>query len=220
MGITSRKARPLKRRPEVPKVRDARLVVIATEDTYAAKQYFESELFHSSRIQIEVLETPNTNGAGNKTNASSPSEVENRLRRYVTKYDLDNEDILCIMVDRDRWPDSTLAAISQKTFRRKRKNILLAVSNPCFEIWLFLHASEWNMSISHISSKEMTSLLRRTLGEYNKNSLNIEKYRGKILLAYDRAKSMDTSSTDRWPQTIGTYVYRLIEELKFFCDLH
>ena len=220
MGITSRKVRSLKRTPEVPRVRDARLVVIAAEDTYAAKQYFESDLFHSSRIQIEVLETPNSDEAENKKTASSPGEVETRLRGYIAKYDLNDEDILCIMVDRDRWPDSTLADISQKTFRKKRKNILMAVSNPCFEVWLFLHVSDWNKSISHITSKKMTLLLRQTLGEYNKNSLNIEKYRGRILLACDRAKNMDSSSTDRWPQTIGTYVYRLIEELKAFCDLH
>lgn len=74
MGITSRKVRPLKRTPEVPKVRDARLVVIAAEDTYAAKQYFESDLFHSSRIQIEVLETPNSDEAGNKKQHLPPAK--------------------------------------------------------------------------------------------------------------------------------------------------
>jgi hypothetical protein len=35
-----------------------------------------------------------------------------------------------------------LSEVSQKTFRPKRKNILFAVSNPCFELWLYLHVAE------------------------------------------------------------------------------
>ena len=60
MGITSYRANPLSRKIDKEKLRDARLVVIAAEDTYAAKQYFDSDLFQSNRIKIEVLETPNT----------------------------------------------------------------------------------------------------------------------------------------------------------------
>ena len=217
MSITSYKTRPLSRKTE-KKLRDARLVVIAAEDTYAAKQYFDSDLFQSNRIKIEVLETPNSDDSKSDKTHSSPEAVEQRLRNYVEKYDLRNDDILCIMVDRDRWPEKMLSEISQKTFRKKRKNILLAVSKPCFELWLFLHVSKWDSSIQTISSKKMESMLRSILGTYNKANLDIEKFRGLVLVACERAREMDKNPTDRWPRTIGTHVYRLIDEIRNFCS--
>ena len=42
---------------ESGKLADTNLIVIASEDEYAVKQYFH--LFHSVRIQFEVLETEN-----------------------------------------------------------------------------------------------------------------------------------------------------------------
>lgn len=215
MSITSYRPRSLSRKPE-KKLRDARLVVIAAEDTYAAKQYFDSDLFQSNRIKIEVLETPNTGAKTSRTH-SSPEAVEKRLRDYVEKYDLHDDDILCIMVDRDRWKDKMLSEISQKTFRRKRKNILLAVSKPCFELWLFLHVSEWDASIHSVSSQKMERMLRSELGVYNKTNLDTEKFRGRVLVACERARKMDEKPADRWPQKIGTHVYRLIDEIRDFC---
>lgn len=48
-----RKKRPLDRKVKV--VRDASLVVIASEDRYAVRQYFD--FFESTRMQLRVLET-------------------------------------------------------------------------------------------------------------------------------------------------------------------
>lgn len=127
MSITSYRPRSLSRKPE-KKLRDARLVVIAAEDTYAAKQYFDSDLFQSNRIKIEVLETPNTGAKTSRTH-SSPEAVEKRLRDYVEKYDLHEDDNLCIMVDRDRWKDKMLwdasihSVSSQKIERMLRSEL-------------------------------------------------------------------------------------------------
>lgn len=214
MNLTSHKALSLTRPPVEKKLRDARLVVIAAEDTYAAKQYFESELFQSNRIKIEVLATPNTNDTEGEATHSSPLAVANRLHAYIEKYDLNDDDILCIMVDKDRWPDRMLSDVARKTFRRKRRNILLAVSNPCFELWLYLHVSDWDTSVSRISSQEMTSKLRLALGgSYSKTNLNMSNYHGRIFAASTRARNLDIAPEDRWPQTIGTRVYRLIDDL-------
>ncbi len=218
MGMTSYKPQKLARKSLRGKLRDAKLVVIATEDTYAGKQYFESKLFQSNRIKIEVLPTPNMEDEKGKTK-SSPRAVENRLREYIDKYGLLEDDILCIMIDRDHWEDRMLAEISQKTFRKKKKNIILAVSNPCFELWLFLHVSEWDSGIITITSKEMEKKLRQKLGSYNKKNINVDCFQGHVLEACSRAERMDKQPQDRWPQTIGTHVYRLINILKDLCPL-
>ena len=123
MRLTSYKPQRLARKSMTGKLRDAKLVVIATEDTYAGKQYFESKLFQSNRIKIEVIPTPNAEDEKDKTK-SSPRAVENRLRNYIDKYELLEDDILCIMIDRDHWEDRTLSEISQKTFRKK--NIVIS----------------------------------------------------------------------------------------------
>ena len=53
MSLRRKKPRPLER--EEKPFRDARLFVIATEDTHAPKQYFR--LFRSQRIKVRVLPT-------------------------------------------------------------------------------------------------------------------------------------------------------------------
>ena len=218
MRLTSYKPQKLARKSLTGNLRDAKLVVIATEDTYAGKQYFESKLFQSNRIKIEVIPTPNAEDKKEKTK-SSPRAVEDRLRNFIDKYELLEDDILCIMIDRDHWGNKMLSEISQKTFRKKRRNIIFAVSNPCFELWLFLHVSEWDSNITTITSKEMERKLREKLGSYNKKNINVDCFQGHILEACSRAERMDKQPQDRWPQSIGTHISRLINILKDFCSL-
>jgi hypothetical protein len=111
-----------------------------------------------------------------------------------------------------------LSEVSQKTFRQKRKNILFAVSNPCFELWLYLHVAECPLD-KDITSNMMEKMLRNKLGSYNKTNLDIEKFQGLVKVACERARKLDTKPTDRWPQTIGTHVYRLIDEISNFCEI-
>ena len=55
MTLRHKRSRPLDR-PELH--RDARPFVIATEDTYASKQYFEeSSIFRNPRIHVLALST-------------------------------------------------------------------------------------------------------------------------------------------------------------------
>ena len=65
---TSRKKRPLDRSSNP--MRDARLIIIATEGRKTEEQYFR--LFRSRRVQIIVLPT-------GKDNRSSPLDVLERL---------------------------------------------------------------------------------------------------------------------------------------------
>ena len=69
-----RKPRPLKRIDGVH--RDATLIVIASEDRYAVKQYFD--LFKSTQIQFRVLEKTECN--------SAPEQVMARLDTFMNDY--------------------------------------------------------------------------------------------------------------------------------------
>lgn len=74
-----RKKRPIAR----PRAyRNARLFVIACEDRYVPKDYFEG--LRSSQIHVEVLAT--------EDGQSDPRSVADRLVKYRARYDLDTED--------------------------------------------------------------------------------------------------------------------------------
>ena len=74
MSKTSRKKDPLEQKKAF---RDARLIVIATEDRYAAPQYFESPLFEDyQRVKIEILPTED-DGRG------SPQHVMDRAKSFI-----------------------------------------------------------------------------------------------------------------------------------------
>jgi hypothetical protein len=86
-----RKKRPIQRSEE--RTRDATLVVIASEDQFAVKQYFD--LFHSTRIQFHVLETEH--------GKSSPEHVMARLEKYLDEYSVGAGDQFWLVLDTDHW---------------------------------------------------------------------------------------------------------------------
>ena len=79
MSLTQRKPRPLIRDSE--SLRDDRLFIIACDDTYAPKQYFN--FFSMARIKVHVIETPK------EDTSSHATHVLKRLQEV--KYDEDDE---------------------------------------------------------------------------------------------------------------------------------
>ncbi len=84
-----RKKRPLDRSTSV--VRDASLIVIASEDKYAVRQYFE--FFRSTKIQFKVLET--------QDGKSAPEHVLTRLDEYMKEFDIGDGDEFWLVSDCD-----------------------------------------------------------------------------------------------------------------------
>lgn len=203
MGLTSRKKRPLNR-TELAK-RDCRLIIIATEGKETEKQYFNCLLENSAtlntRIQIKILPT-------GENNQSSPEAVFNRLKSYQDEYALNEQDELWLMIDVDRWGDKKLADIAQKS---KQSCFDLAISNPCFEIWLLCHFEMPNDNLSDCNSVEKR--LRIVLNRYQKSNLDCTLFTFEnITKAIQTAKSLDLKPAARWTPTIGTRVYRLVEK--------
>ena len=203
MGITSRKKRPLDRRIEHE--RDTSLVIIATEGEKTEKQYFESNLFRSTRVQVQVRET--------KDGKLAPKHVIDRLEEYASKYQLDEGDQLWLVFDCDQWPKKQLDEVYRQAQQKlSGKAIQLAVSNPSFELWLYLHHADWTGSSA--TPKEIESALREILGGYNKTRLKPEDYEGHVDIAIERAEGLDTQRTGRWPKNPGTHVYRLVRAIQ------
>ena len=193
---TSRKKRPLDRSSNP--MRDARLIIIATEGRKTEEQYFR--LFRSRRVQIIVLPT-------GKDNRSSPLDVLERLDKINEEMELDSHDELWLMIDVDRWPTKNLKKVTKSAFSKKYS---LAISNPCFEVWLLCHFQSLPSNAKNCDI--INNNLRKTLGgSYNKNNLEINAYKGKVTTAIKHAKSADDNPQARWPSCVGSHVYKVVE---------
>ncbi len=200
------------------------MFVIATEGK-TEKQYFEglADHYRSPRIHVHVLATEN--------GGSSPEFVRERISNYREKYQIEPDDEFWLVIDVDQWGTEKLNEVCQDA----PNDFQTAVSNPCFEFWLYLHFSdfdvtdaEWQTSLSRknqVYSQAMKALLKACLVSqtgrgYQEARLNPERFYPHIPVAIERARALDTNPTERWPATFpGTHVYRLVEKLRQFLPL-
>ncbi len=176
--------------------RDAQLFIIATEGK-TEKPYFE--IFQDSRIKVEVLPT----GEDNK---SAPEYVIERLNEFAQQYDFGEEDTLWLVVDVDRWGAKKLSSVCRQA---KQKKYRLAISNPCFEVWLCLHLED--LDPNNTTCQAFEKRLRLILGSYNKSNLDTTPYVEHIPDAIQRAKQLHPKANQNWPPTPGSHIYRVVE---------
>lgn len=201
-----------------PKRDQKRLFVIATEGEKTEKNYF-NELKNSNGvdekvIKVEILETIE--------GKSSPIDVIKRLDKFKSTYHLYQLDELWIVIDYDSWGIEKLKDVAKLCKQKKYK---LAVSNPCFEIWLLLHG----VDVSKFSEDEKDLLLenkkvnrsRRLLdeklkeefGNYRKSNCKFEKYLPKIKDAIANSNKLNPNVRVGWSKELSTFVSKLAEEL-------
>lgn len=178
--------------------RSAKLFVIATEGRNTEKQYFE--MFGNRKVKIEILAT------GEK-NDSAPEYVIERLDKFKDRYDFNEDDELWLVLDVDRWKKQLITVCRQA----KQKGYQLAISNPCFEIWLCLHFGD--LLPEDRTCKHFEARLRNILGSYNKSNLDVLVYTPNIKSAIARSRSLDLNLTEFWTSKLGTRVYKLVENI-------
>jgi hypothetical protein len=198
-----RKPRPLDR---ASAERDASLIVIASEDTYAVEQYFRR--FNVRRVQFKVLPT--------EDGRSSPEDVLVRLDEYKREYDIGEGDTLWLCTDTDHWAKpnhiGNLVRVLQEC---RQKEYGIAISNPCFELWLLLHFEDAAGLQAGISCEEVTRMLKKCRGGYTKGCCERLPLTGPgVEDAIGRARKMDADPSKDLPETPGTRVYRIVEALK------
>jgi len=196
MGLTQRKARPLNR--DVASFRDTRLFIVACDDTYAPKQYFD--FFSVSRIQVHVIETQD-----------GTSSAQYVLRRLVEIEHADDDE-LWLLLDTDHCTQGThLQTFTQALKEAREKGVNVALSKPCFELWLLLHHEDEGVVGELKNAEEAEGALRLKLGAYNKRSLKKEHYPlARVRDAVLRAEKLDnTVAGGDIPQGNTSRVYQL-----------
>jgi len=194
--LDQRRPRPLTR--DRGSLRDDRLFIVACDDTYAPKQYFD--FFRFPRVQVHVVPTPD--------GLSSAPHVLNRL----SAVDYEEEDERWMLLDVDHCGQGThLASFTEALSEAKRQGVNVALSKPSFELWLLLHHVEETAVGVLATSTDVEKSLRGRLGEYNKTNLKREHYPLSCVCdAYCRAERLDgvTEGGDI-PQANTTRVYKL-----------
>lgn len=195
-----RKKRPLDR--EAKHVRDASLVVIASEDRYAVRQYFD--FFESTRIQFRVLETLD--------GKSSPEHVLERLNEYIKAFEIGEGDAFWVVCDCDHWAEANHIQNLTHVLREcRKKHIEVAISNPCFDLWLLLHFADFpgeNM----LTCDEVADRLRTAAGGYDKTKFyNLPIDNEKVLVAVKRAGEHQSQADI--PNQLQTAVHLIIRTL-------
>lgn len=201
--------------------RDARLVVIASEGKDTERIYFNAlaKEYANPRVHVCILERRDV-----EKNNSSPKHVLEQLKNYKSQYDLEQDDELWLVVDKDHWTDGMLSQVA--TACMQDVSMRMALSNPCFEVWLLLHLEDvtsltseerklWmkNSRKSKNADSYLKVRLRQKMGSYHESDYDALALIKHVETAIGRARSLDKRTEDRWPQTLGTRVYLLAESV-------
>lgn len=201
--------------------RDARLIVIASEGKDTERVYFKAlaKEYTNPRVHVHILER-----SVDEQNNSSPEHVLKQLNDYKSQYELEADDELWLVVDKDRWTEAMLSRVATECSQEVAMH--MALSNPCFELWLLLHMEDatsltpeeqkqWleNRRKSKNADTYLKVRLRQKMGSYHESSYDALTLTAHIEDAIERARALDKNPTDRWPQTLGTRVYLLAESV-------
>ena len=201
--------------------RDARLIVIASEGKDTERIYFKAlaKEYTNPRVHVHILER-----SVDEQNNSSPEHVLKQLNDYKSLYDLEADDELWLVVDKDRWTEAMLSRVATECSQEVAMH--MALSNPCFELWLLLHLEDaasltpeeqmrWmeNRRKSKNADPYLKVQLRQEMGSYHEADYDALMLIKHVEVAIERAKALDNNPADRWPQTLGTRVYLLAESV-------
>lgn len=198
-------------------VRSARLVVIASEGRCTESIYFSmvKERLRAPNVHVEIL--------ARDTNESSPERVHAQIADFMQNYNIEEDDELWLVIDRDRWHERMLSQVAKLCAQNSHLNFCM--SNPCFELWLLLHIEDIreydeqtfaDLAANQKNKSGLTWLKKRMrdlLGSYSESNYEVLKLLPFVPMAIEIARDLDVNPTDRWPQTVGTRVYKLMESI-------
>jgi hypothetical protein len=185
-------------------------IVISSEGSKTEKQYF---LPFAKSVTIVIVEEDLENRSDPEAvrSLSSPGAVRDRLLGFLEANSELPRDSAWLVMDMDRqhiphFPEICTAA--------EKTGYSVALSNPCFELWLWLHHFDVDMNLNRCK------LLKKSLGDrisgfdFSKwNPVENEKHRQQIDAAMERARNLSGSDSHPIPEFPGTHVPRLMERI-------
>ncbi len=152
-------------------------------------------LYRDSLIELKCL---------NRQHSGPHSLIK---RANQAKHDLQKGDELWIILDVDEWTDDQFMALEK--WSSQQENYHVAVSKPCFEIWLIFHEKNPN----NCSKKACQAYFERNIASGEKGLRANWLTPDKLQVAISRAKARDTRPQGIVPDAPTSRVYLLIENI-------
>lgn len=93
----------------------------------------------------------------------------------------------------------------------RRKEVSLAISNPCFEYWLLLHFEPCVAPLTCYN--DVVRRLRRFVPEYDKSALRFADYEAGVDAAVQRARKPGHETSTEHERNPATGVWALVEKM-------
>ena len=172
------------------------LVIIGAEKTETG--YLKGLRGHLqlSNVAMKVVEKP-----------GSPLQLVEYAR---ASFSLDDFDEVWCVTDVDHY-EREGGKVTAALAAAAKAGISLAVSNPCFELWLLLHHEECRGHCPHCGA--VTRRLQKRVPEYNKTRLRFADFANGVESAIERAKALEPTGTDHL-RNPSTNVWRLVNVMR------
>ncbi len=144
--------------------------------------------------------------------SSAPVHALRRAVEFVTKGQLEPDDQLWIVLDTDRWGDKQLMEVRRAC---DDKGWGLTISNPCFELWLYLHYEDLPENFSG-GSQNMKAALKEVCQA--NNGYQVDDALNNLPKAIERAIALDSRTDLLLPPRNVTQVYRLARAIQNFME--
>lgn len=132
---------------------------------------------------------------------------------------IESDDQLWALFDQDHhFQANHVRGTTRAIQEAKSREVKIAVSNPCFEVWLILHFCELPRETPIDGYPEAERILCQYLNCYGKSNIRADKWltAERCREAVKRAKDTDVASKacpPGTPKNPGTHVYLLLEEM-------
>jgi hypothetical protein len=184
---------PNGRRPPRRRTRPLILIVCASRRTES--DYLRGLRDQSGNPAVDILL---------RKHGRSPNQAIEYARKFVQGDQRNFDEIWCV-VDVDDFD------IDEAANTARRAKVSLAVSNPCFELWLLLHHADCTAYCDGYEG--VAARLKKHVHDYDKTRLNFARYRNGVDDAVRRATALDPSGQE-FGRNPSTNVWQLVERIR------
>lgn len=180
--------------------RDARLFVIVAEGE-REDAYFSWFNEKNQRIQVSIIPR--------EKDKSAPNFFLERIEKFIKDggWSPADDDVLWCVLDVDRWSREEIEGL--RTICEQHENWNLAISNPCFEVWLLYH----NAQNLPDTGENCARLKQRLHEQLSPGGYKLENIAPLVQTAATNARNADGNPQGHFPNRMNTKLYLLAEQM-------
>lgn len=188
-----------------PASREAKKIHIFCEGRRTEHDYFSYFVEMDSRINIMVQQMA-------EDDDTTPTGVFQKAEDFFSENELEDIDEVWLVFDRDYDTlDSRKPQIEEiRAACISRSNWNIALSNPCFEVWLYFHFQD---KAPDFEGLDVSTNWKRHLAETVKGGFDRRKHPILIKTAIENSKFVHSTDANNEPLICSTEVFLLAESI-------